>query len=528
MSEASQKDIERIARPGDILAGKYLVERLLGVGGMGAVVAATHTQLDQRVAIKLLLPSMLANREVVERFQREARASAKIKSEHVVRVSDVGMLDSGVPFIVMEFLEGGDLGELLARRGPLPVELAVDYVLEAAEALAEAHSIGIVHRDLKPANLFLANLPDDTQIVKVLDFGISKQISADALQSSPSLTKTTDVFGSPTYMSPEQLKASRDVDVRADIWALGVILFELLTGQPPFGGGTVAEIFGAILHKPAPRIRESRKDVPAEVERILLRCLQKEASDRFQNVAELADALAPFGSDGARESTARVARVLRSSGGHPRAGAAGRASLPGVPDPRQSSPDRSSPGLHVSPAAVQANTGLGSEKSGSGVGDPAGGPSAGSSTATSWGHVRPTARSSSSRILLAAGAAVVAAALGAFFVLKLVAPAGSGTSSAQSASPSAEPLPTSTTPVASTIVSPAPTSSVTTDPTPAVTPATATPAGSPSPKLTGKTPGSAAPTATAAPTPPTAPPATATEPPKPPATGGDDDFGGRR
>ena len=217
MTEASSKDIERIAKPGDILAGKYLVDRLLGVGGMGAVVAATHTQLDQRVAIKFLLPAMMASREIVERFQREARAAAKIRSEHVVRVSDVGTLDGGIPYIVMEFLEGRDLGDLLERRGPLPVPLAVDYLLEACEALAEAHAAGIVHRDLKPGNLFLARLADDTEIVKVLDFGISKQISPEALTANPSLTKTTDVFGSPTYMSPEQLKASRDVDMRADI-----------------------------------------------------------------------------------------------------------------------------------------------------------------------------------------------------------------------------------------------------------------------------------------------------------------------
>src|SRR5262245_30981682 len=205
MSDASKKDIESIVKPGDVLAGKYLVERVLGVGGMGVVVAATHTQLDQRVAIKFLLPSMLSNREVVERFQREARAAAKIKSEHVVRVSDVGTLDSGIPYIVMEFLEGGDLGELLSRRGILPIPLAIDYLLEACEALAEAHAAGIVHRDLKPANLFLARRTDETDIVKVLDFGISKQHTGDALMASPSLTKTTDVFGSPTYMSPEQL-----------------------------------------------------------------------------------------------------------------------------------------------------------------------------------------------------------------------------------------------------------------------------------------------------------------------------------
>src|SRR5262245_61121816 len=177
MTEELEKSIEEIVKPGDMVAGKYLVDRLLGVGGMGFVVAATHAQLDQRVAIKFLLPSVMAHRETVERFQREARAAAKIKSEHVVRVSDFGALPSGLPFIVMEFLEGRDLSDTLAVRGPLPIALAVDYLLEACEALAEAHAAGIIHRDLKPSNLFLARAADSTENVKVLDFGISKSIS---------------------------------------------------------------------------------------------------------------------------------------------------------------------------------------------------------------------------------------------------------------------------------------------------------------------------------------------------------------
>ncbi|MBK8257305.1 MAG: protein kinase [Polyangiaceae bacterium] len=516
MNETAKKDIEKIAKPGDVLAGKYLVDRVLGIGGMGAVVAATHTQLDQRVAIKFLLPAMLGSKEVVERFQREARAAAKIKSEHVVRVSDVGTLDGGIPYIVMEFLEGRDLGELLERRGNLPIVLAVDYILEACEALAEAHAAGIVHRDLKPSNLFLARLADDTDIIKVLDFGISKQVSTEALQSNPSLTKTTDVFGSPTYMSPEQLKASRNVDARADIWALGVILYELLTGAPPFGGGTVAEIFGAILHQPTPRIREVRKDAPAELERIILHCLEKEADKRFQNIAEFADALMPFGSESARESTARVSRILKVSGPNSRAaGSNARASLPDF--------DFSQSGKTP---AVAAGTAVPSKTDGEG--ERAAG--VGSATNTSWGNIKPTGSSSTKgRTLLIAGAITVAAAVGALVAFKFISP--SGAAGAGSTLPVSEPVPGAGTPT--TVVIPVPTNDPTASSsappstsasagstqTPAITPAGPVPTS----KLTGKVPATAAPTQTSQPT--TKPEATKTPPP---STGDDDDFGGRK
>ena len=521
MTEASSKDIERIAKPGDILAGKYLVDRLLGVGGMGAVVAATHTQLDQRVAIKFLLPAMMASREIVERFQREARAAAKIRSEHVVRVSDVGTLDGGIPYIVMEFLEGRDLGDLLERRGPLPVPLAVDYLLEACEALAEAHAAGIVHRDLKPGNLFLARLADDTEIVKVLDFGISKQISPEALTANPSLTKTTDVFGSPTYMSPEQLKASRDVDMRADIWALGVILHELLTGKPPFTGGTVAEIFGAILHQPAPRIRESRKDVHPELERVLLRCLEKDADKRFPHIGELADALVPFGSDAARESTARVGRILRASGSNP------RASLPGMPPRSRAGASAIDPMRHSSPdVAVPAATGPAD-----GIKPrPADEVSAGSATATSWGHVKPTAKpSSAGRIAMIIAGVLVAAIGGAVVFLKVTASPGDPSPAASTAvtAPTSDARSVPTAPT--TVVVPAPSGNMAVDPppgtaAPTTSAATSAPtAAGAAPKLSGKLPATAAPT-------PSAPATTKPDTPKPPTppAGGDDDFGGRR
>src|SRR5258706_2580107 len=204
-------------REGEILAGKYRVERVLGVGGMGVVVAATHIQLEERVAIKFLIKDALASGEAVARFAREARAAVKIKSEHVARVIDVGTLETGAPYMVMEYLEGGDLSQVLQSRGSLPMEEAVEYVLQACEAIAHAHVLGIVHRDLKPANLFLIRRPDGTNAIKVVDFGISKVMPGKGSSSDNAMTRTRAVMGSPLYMSPEQMTSTRDVDGRTDI-----------------------------------------------------------------------------------------------------------------------------------------------------------------------------------------------------------------------------------------------------------------------------------------------------------------------
>jgi serine/threonine-protein kinase len=287
---------------GSIVGGKFRIERILGQGGMGVVAVATHLQLDQLVALKVVHDPMVGDAEVVERFMREARASARLRSEHVCRVSDVGQLDGGAPYIVMELLEGSDLQGVIAS-GTLPVETAVDYVLQACVAIAEAHALGIVHRDLKPANLFLTRRLDGTPLIKVLDFGIAKATSASDFK----ITRTSTIMGSPGYMSPEQLRSARDADNRSDIWALGVILYELVSGRLPFLGNSVTELAVKVVIDPPEPLAI---DAP-QFARIVYRCLEKTADDRYPTVAALAADLAPLGSEAAGRSAALVATVSR-------------------------------------------------------------------------------------------------------------------------------------------------------------------------------------------------------------------------
>ncbi len=299
-------------REGDILAGKYRVERVLGIGGMGVVVAAHHIQLDEKVALKFLLPEALANVEAVARFAREARAAVKIKSEHVARVIDVGTLQNGAPYMVMEYLEGGDLAAWLEQRGPLPVEQAVEFVLQASVAVADAHALGIVHRDLKPANLFCVRRSDAQLSIKVLDFGISKM--TDMSGSAPgSMTRTSALMGSPLYMSPEQMRSPKDVDAQTDIWALGVILYELLTGRPAFLADTVMELAIRIANEATPPIRGFRPDVPDGIDAVVAKCLEKDRRNRYRNVAELALALLPF-APRAKGSVDRISGIIQAAG----------------------------------------------------------------------------------------------------------------------------------------------------------------------------------------------------------------------
>jgi serine/threonine-protein kinase len=301
-------------REGDILAGKYRVERVLGIGGMGVVVAAHHMHLDEKVAIKFLLPHMLANPEAVGRFAREARAAVKIKSEHVARVFDVGTLETGAPYMVMEFLDGGDLADWLKQRGALAFDQAVEFVLQACVAVAEAHGLGIVHRDLKPANLFCIRRADGQLSIKVLDFGISKVATAGASAPEMSMTATSAMMGSPLYMSPEQMESSKNVDRRTDVWALGVILYELLARTTPFEGDSMPSLCMKIASQPPPPLATYRPGAPPGLEAVILRCLEKDRERRYPNVAELALALLPFAPKRARASVERISGIIQSSG----------------------------------------------------------------------------------------------------------------------------------------------------------------------------------------------------------------------
>jgi len=300
---------------GEIIAGKFRVDRVLGQGGMGVVVLATHLVLEEQFALKLLRPEILEDSETVERFAREAKACVRIKSEHVARVHDVGTREDGTPFMVMEYLEGIDLGTALQETGRLPVEEAVEYIIQACEALAQAHAIGIVHRDIKPENLFIVNHTEGWRSIKLLDFGISKAIPAPMSRNFvPGKVRETRMMGTPHYMSPEQMQQLETIDGRSDIWSLGVVLYELLTAHYAFDGGSVHEVTQAILKGKAPWLDTVRPDAPPGLAQVIERALQKDPEQRFANVAELAIALLPFAPRRARVSAERSASVIRAAG----------------------------------------------------------------------------------------------------------------------------------------------------------------------------------------------------------------------
>ncbi|MDB4943691.1 MAG: Serine/threonine protein kinase PrkC, regulator of stationary phase [Labilithrix sp.] len=291
-------------RPGDVLAGKYRVERVLGSGGMGYVVAARHLQLDQLVAMKFLRKggSQLDETEATGRFLREAKAVVRLKDEHVARVFDVGTLEGGEPYIVMEYLDGQDLSALTKARGALPVQEAVDYILQSCEALAEAHSLGIVHRDVKLANLFVTRGHAGSPLVKVLDFGISKVNPFG--ESEHEMTRTSSMLGSPRFMSPEQMRDPRTVDPRSDIWSLGVVLYRLVSARPPFEADTLGRLLTMVMHEAPDPLAMVRPDLPPGFSETVGRCLEKDPAYRYPNVAELAYALAPYAADPVRARAA--------------------------------------------------------------------------------------------------------------------------------------------------------------------------------------------------------------------------------
>jgi serine/threonine-protein kinase len=299
---------------GSIVAGKYLVEETIAEGGIGVVVVAKHLALQQRVAIKYLKPKTLGNPTLVERFVREARLAAQLTSEHVVRVFDVGTLPEAGPYMVMEYLVGEDLGHTV-QNGPLPIARAVDYVLQACDALAEAHSRRIVHRDIKPENLFLAQRASATPVLKIIDFGISKVAAKRGDEGHwGTETAASERFGTPLYMSPEQLRSTSSVDARTDIWSLGLVLYELLTGELPFPGDDLPQVCTSVLTGEPSRLTTVRDDAPLGLEAAILKCLEKDPVRRFRNVAELAQELAPFGPTSAAERAERIAEVVRRAG----------------------------------------------------------------------------------------------------------------------------------------------------------------------------------------------------------------------
>jgi serine/threonine protein kinase len=296
-----------VPQPGDVIHGKYRIEKVLGEGGMGVVLAAHHELLDQRVAVKVLTSR---DEKAVSRFSLEARSTARLNSEHVARVMDVGALACGAPFIVMEYLEGCDLEELLLLHERLPPQEAVGYILQALQGLAQAHALGIIHRDLKPANLFIAVVPGGANVIKILDFGISKSTASRRSGKTGNLTAEHSTLGSPTYMSPEQIRASKDVDTRSDLWSLGVVLFELLAGAPPFDGESVGEIFANVLEKDVPALTTVRPDVPEGLSDVIARCVKRDPTERFPGVLEFARELAPFGPADAASRVRRIEQTL--------------------------------------------------------------------------------------------------------------------------------------------------------------------------------------------------------------------------
>lgn len=300
---------------GTMIGDKYRIEREIGRGGFGVVVRAVHLALDQRVAIKVLTEGDgLTDAEFEEdaaRFRREAKATAALRSDHVVRVLDVDVLESGYPYIVMEYLEGKTLHELIYSQGPLAVEDAVDHIVQVLAALAEAHSVGIVHRDLKPANVLLTRGVGGVVRSKVLDFGVSKMLGG----ASQRLTRTGAVVGTIAYMSPEQMLDAKRVDGRGDIWSVGLLLYEALAQKHPFGSSAAGpKVVTAVLNDPVPPLRTFRDDVPPGLEAVIARLLEKNADLRFATAAEAANALAPFAPARSRPVLDEIRRAGLPSG----------------------------------------------------------------------------------------------------------------------------------------------------------------------------------------------------------------------
>src|SRR5689334_18332908 len=294
--------------PGGTVAGKYRIDRTIGFGGMGVICEATHLELGTKVAVKFVRFERAGDDRTVARFLTEARSAAQLRSQHTCRVVDCGRLESGTPYMVMEYLEGADLRSIVSAQAPLPIEDSVCFVSQALEALAEAHGRGIVHRDIKPENLFLTQGPDGGAQVKVLDFGISKQMGR--AQESRSLTEPTESIGSPYHMSPEQMIDPTRVDARTDIWSIGVVLYELLTGRLPFAGETTPQICANVMTVKPPSPHEILPEIPQALSDVVMACIEKDREKRLPDVGALSRALEAFGGARSGLAAARVERIL--------------------------------------------------------------------------------------------------------------------------------------------------------------------------------------------------------------------------
>ena len=276
---------------GQVLAGKYRIEEKIDEGGMGCVYRATHVLMEKTVAVKVLHPALAADDRIVARFTREAKAASRISHPHAINVTDFGESEKGVVYMVMEFLRGRTLKDIIRAGGPLPLARTVEIIRQVAGALDDAHAEGVVHRDLKSDNIMLEEVAGGGDWAKVLDFGIAK-IQQDVDQTDPGLTAPNLIIGTPQYMSPEQCSQASRIDARSDIYSFGVILFEMLAGHVPFTGDSPTAIMMKHMQAPPPSVLDERKDLPPGVGRVVARALAKRPEDRFQKAGELADALA--------------------------------------------------------------------------------------------------------------------------------------------------------------------------------------------------------------------------------------------
>jgi serine/threonine-protein kinase len=324
-----------LGRAGQVVAGKFRLDTVIGRGGMGSVWSATHVGLGHRLALKLISRQYVRSHEALRRFDAEARAAARLQSRHVVQVFDNGTLDDGTPFIAMELLSGDNVSERIERRGPMPLVEVVEVMAQCCKALGRAHAAGIIHRDIKPDNVFLAREPDeDADVVKILDFGVAKM--ALDLEGGSQITETGALLGTPLYMSPEQIRGARDVDLRADLYSLGLVAYTMLTGRPAISGETFGDLLINICTKPLPSLLAGAPSLPPAMEAWFQKACAREPGDRYASAQELVDALRAAAGVMGRANTPVPGRLAAPLGDSvatgPTLAAPGPSQVP--PDPR--------------------------------------------------------------------------------------------------------------------------------------------------------------------------------------------------